>query len=294
MTAMTAHNRFSAELGQLLTAKPVLVMGVLNLTPDSFSDGGTYLNSDTALARITELFASGADLVDIGAESTAPGATPVPLETEWERLWPTLSGTNSHASPSLRILSIDTFKSQIAERALSLGAALINDVSALRADPEMAQTIAAHDAHVLLMHSKESGEHPHVTDSPRDYTDVVREVCEFLLTQARVATSAGIREDKILLDPGMGRFVSHDPKYSWELLRRFEDVCRALAPFPVCIATSRKGFLGGNLSDRDAVSQLTALRAVNHGARMVRTHAPDMMRAFLDIEARTSVSCRAI
>ncbi len=277
------------RLEHLLTTKPVLVMGVLNLTPDSFSDGGEYSGPVDARSRLGELIEQGSDIVDIGAESTAPGATPVLLEQEWQRLAPTIRsfmGSTSQSSDPNRpvpIISIDTFKSEIARRCLDLGAAIINDVSALRADPAIAGLAATYGTYLLLMHSKEPGSAPHVSESKKDYDDVVSEISEFLLTQAQVAIHAGVKENRILLDPGMGRFISHDPKYSWQLLQNFERLCRMLAPFPVCIATSRKGFLGGSLKERDPISQLTALHAVSHGARIVRTHNPGMMRQFLGV-----------
>ena len=278
-----------SDLQALLATGEPVILGVLNVTPDSFSDGGQFLSASAAVAQMKRLFLEGAHLVDIGGESTAPGSRKVSLEEEWRRISPCLEAAlaDSHTTPAAKgisgSISVDTYKSAIAARALQAGAVVINDVSALRADPGMAEVIAAHNAFVLLMHSKEDGAHPHASSSERHYKDVVQEIAEFLLERANFAVSRGVSEHKIILDPGMGRFVSHEPKYSWELLLRFDELCRRLEPFPVCVATSRKGFLGGELVDRDAASQITATFALNLGARVARTHCPKQL---LDVYAR--------
>jgi dihydropteroate synthase len=254
-----------------------LIMGIVNITPDSFSDGGLAYSEHDAIGRAEKLTVEGAALIDLGAESTAPEAKPVSLEEELRRLRPVVT-----ALARKMALSIDTFKAPVAEEMLTLGAKVVNDVSGLRADEHMVKVVAGHHASLIIMHSKEQGSHPHVTESARDYQDVVREVAAFLMERAEYAVRAGVSERAIALDPGMGRFLSHDPKYSWELLRRYDELVEMLKPFPVVVATSRKGFLGGALATRDPISQLTALRAVQRGAKIVRTHAPGMMKQFLD------------
>ena len=256
-----------------------LIMGIVNITPDSFSDGGLALSPADAANRAHQLYEQGAQLMDLGAESTAPGAAAVSEEEELRRLTPVVAALADKGD-----LSIDTFKSNVAREMLRRGAKVINDVSGLRADPHMATVIAEYESSVIIMHSKEQGSHPHVTDSRREYRDVVKEVADFLLERANVAMKAGIAESAIALDPGMGRFLSHDAKYSWELLKRYDELVSLVKPFPVVVATSRKGFLGGELAARDPVSQLSALLAIQRGAKIVRTHDPRMMRQFLEVQ----------
>lgn len=262
-------------------------MGILNVTPDSFSDGGHYLSPEAAAQRASAMVSEGADIIDIGAESTAPGSSPLSAEEEWRRLEPVLHALFS--APSLSapsssaplLVSVDTYKASVAERALKLGAFMINDVSGLRADPAMAEVVASHSAYLVIMHSKEVGSHPHASDAPRHYEDIVSEIAAALRSAALKAEAAGVKADQIILDPGMGRFISLNPADSWELLRRYGELCESLRDYPVLVATSRKGFLGGTLDERDPVSQLTALHALTSGAKIVRTHCPGMMRTFL-------------
>jgi dihydropteroate synthase len=267
-------------------------MGILNVTPDSFSDGGHYHSPEAASQKARELVAEGADIIDIGAESTAPGSSPLSAAEEWRRLEPVLQAllsapfppgvsASTATSSAPLLISVDTYKASIAERALKLGAVMINDVSGLRADQAMAEVVASHSAYLVIMHSKETGSRPHASDIPRHYEDIVGEIASSLRSAALTAEAAGVKADQIILDPGIGRFISLDPADSWELLRRYRELCELLREYPVLVATSRKGFLGGTLEERDPVSQLTALHALKSGAKVVRTHCPGMMRAFL-------------
>ncbi len=257
-----------------------MVVGVLNVTPDSFSDGGRYLAPEAALRRAREMVAEGADLVEVGGESTAPGRRPVGAEEEWRRIAPVVEAL-AGALP----LVIDTYRAETARRALAAGALAVNDVSALRADPAMAETVAAAGGGLVLMYAKDAPL-PHVTVRDVRYGDVVAEIAAFLRERAAVATAAGVAADAIVLDPGWGAFVSHDQTFTFELLRRFDDLARRLAPFPAMVAVSRKGFLGGERHRRDPLSQLAALHAVERGARFIRTHDPRMMREFLELARR--------
>ncbi|RIL09319.1 MAG: dihydropteroate synthase [Proteobacteria bacterium] len=254
--------------------RPFLV-GVLNVTPDSFSDGGDFFTAAAVAKRAAEMFEQGADFVEVGGESTAPGSSPVTFAEELARVKPVLEKLSK-----LGPVAIDTYKSQVAHYALELGAQMVNDVSALRADPEMAHILRDHSCKVVVMHSKESGPTPHVTLSPRSYTDIVEEIAEFLQERAEFCLSHGISEDRIILDPGMGKFISLDPRDSWELLRRFEELAERVKPFPLMIACSRKGFLGGETGDRDLISQIVSFAAVRGGAAYVRTHDIGMAQLF--------------
>lgn len=252
------------------------IMGVVNVTPDSFSDGGLHLDPVAAVAQGRLHAEGGADILDLGAESTAPGSRPLDGTAERARLLPVVRGL-----VGTRPLSIDTYRADTAAACLALGAVIVNDVSALRADPDMGRVVAEHGATLVMMHAKD-GPLPHATDRPRHYRDVVVEIGDFLLARAEVAMAAGIPAERLVLDPGWGRFVSLEPAHSFELLGRFEELVARLAPFPLVVGTSRKGFLGLPMARRDPVSQLTAMVAAAKGAAIVRTHDATMAADFLD------------
>jgi len=258
--------------------KQTKIMGVLNLTPDSFSDGGNFVTPLAALAQAEHLISSGADILDLGAESTAPGANPITASAEIARLEPILPLVAGRYQ-----ISIDTYKSETARFALERGARMINDVSALRADPALADVVREYGASLVLMHSKELGATPHATDSRADYKDVVGEIAEALLRRVDFALARQLAEKQLILDPGIGRFISHEAKYSWELIDRLRELVERVAPFPVLLGTSRKGFLGGSMAERDPASQLTGLIAATKGVSIIRTHQVGMMRQFLTI-----------
>lgn len=251
------------------------LVGVLNVTPDSFSDGGRFAAAGTAITGAREMLAQGAHLIDIGGASTAPGSSPVPAEVEWQRIAPVVEAL-AREMP----LSIDTYRVDVARQALALGAQMINDVSAFRAEPDMVRLVADAGCRVILMHAKDAPL-PHASDVPRHYGDVIGDIGDFLAERVDHAMAHGIPADRLILDPGMGRFVSIDPADSWQLLSRFDELVARFAPIPVMVGTSRKGFLGGRLADRDPVSQLTALAACLKGARFVRTHNVPMAAEFL-------------
>lgn len=273
-------------LATLLDHPAPWLMGVLNLTPDSFSDGGRYATPELALQRAQALAAEGADILDVGGESTAPGAKPLSWADELTRIEPTVA-----ALAPVLTLSIDTYHARTAARCLELGARLINDVSAARAEPEIADVVREHAATLILMYAKDSPL-PHATDAPRTYRDVALEIADWLRSRVDWALSRGLTQDQLVVDPGISRFISVDPADSWRLLHDFHRLTERLRPIPVLIGTSRKGFLGVPLPERDPVSQLTALHAVQRGASLVRTHDVRMMRQFLEADARMSVGTR--
>jgi dihydropteroate synthase len=214
-------------------------MGIVNVTPDSFSDGGRFIRADAAVAHALALAGEGADILDIGGESTRPGAEPVAVEEELRRVLPVIEGIveASASLPTRPQISIDTSKAEVAAAALGAGASLVNDVSAFRADPEMAAVVAGADADCCLMHML--GEPRTMQDDPR-YGDVVDEVREFLGERLAFALDAGVQRERIMLDPGIG--FGKTERHNLELLRRLEELV-ALGR-PVVIGTSRKGFLG--------------------------------------------------
>ncbi len=266
------------NLDRLLHAHSPLLMGTLNCTPDSFSDGGQYLAASNAIAHAEQLISDGAHLLDIGGESTAPGSTAVDGETELARIEPVVTSFGKRF-----FLSIDTHKTQVAERCLSLGARLINDVTALRAEPELAKVISEHQAYVVLMYSQQEGGSPHVGEAQKEYQDVIESISSFLSQRIEFALSQGIEESKIILDPGMGGFLSPNPKYSWEVIRRLSELRERFRSFPLLIGTSRKGFLGGAVTERDPASQLTAIASFQGGADIIRTHNVTMAVEFFSV-----------
>ncbi len=240
-------------------------MGVLNVTPDSFSDGGLFVDPTDAIAHGRRLVGEGAALVDVGGESTRPGAAPVSEDEELERVEPVLEGLSGFP------VSIDTSKAVVARRALELGAELVNDVTALRGDPAMAEVVAAGDGFVCLMHMQ--GE-PRTMQAAPHYDDVVSDVLAFLEERIAFAVARGIGEERICVDPGIG--FGKTPDQNLELLRRL-DALRALGR-PVLVGVSRKSTLGKILGDASSTrgglpaSLAAAVAAFERGAAMIRAH----------------------
>lgn len=249
-----------------------LVMGILNVTPDSFSDGGLYLDTESAVARAEQMVADGADILDVGGESTRPATfrsqAPLPVEEELERILPVISAL--HASLPQVPISVDTYKAAVALRAVEAGAAMVNDISAMRADPAMAATVAALGVPVCLMHLLGL---PMAIPSDPVYGDVVRDVCDHLRARAEVALSAGIAPENIVLDPGIG--FGKTVEQNLELLRRQREL---LAPgYPLLLGTSRKSTIGkvlGGLPPEDRLEGTAATVALSiaNGAAIVRVH----------------------
>ncbi len=241
------------------------VMGVVNVTPDSFSDGGALLRPEAAAAEAYGMFERGAAIVDIGGESTRPGSEPVSLDEELRRVEPVLAALEGLP------LSIDTSKAEVARRALAAGAVMVNDVTALRGDPELAGVVADGEAYLCLMHMQ--GEPRTMQENPR-YDDVVSDVASFLEERVGAAVGAGIVEDRICVDPGIGfgKAVEHN----LELLARLDEV--VAVGRPVLVGASRKRFLGRVLGDAEALtgpraaSVAVAVLAYERGASMFRAH----------------------
>lgn len=251
--------------GRPLDLRRVAIMGILNLTPDSFSDGGLFLACDAALARAVEMTAEGADIIDVGGESTRPGAAPVSVQEELDRVLPVIEAV--HAEVPVPI-SIDTAKPEVMRAAVAAGAGFINDVYALRA-PGALETAAALGVPVCLMHMQ--GE-PRTMQARPEYRDVVAEVAEFLRARVQAAIAAGIDPGRIVVDPGFG--FGKTPAHNLTLLRelaRFRELGAA-----VLVGLSRKSMIGALLGlpveRRLHASLALALVAVQNGARIVRVH----------------------
>jgi dihydropteroate synthase len=237
-------------------------MGVINVTPDSFSDGGVHLDPETAALAARRMFADGAAIVDVGGESTRPGSEGVSLDEELRRVVPVLERLQGDVP-----ISIDTAKAEVARRAVELGAELVNDVTALRGDPELAGVVADGGAYLCLMHMQ--GEPRTMQREPR-YDDVVSEVAAFLEERLRLAVAAGVPEERICLDPGIG--FGKTVEHNLELVRRL-DVLAALGR-PVLVGFSRKSSLRALTNDGDllAASVAAAVAAYDRGATILRVH----------------------
>ena len=242
-----------------------LVMGVLNITPDSFSDGGAWTDPEAAVRRARDMVREGADLIDVGGESTRPGAARVPVREELRRVVPVVERLAAEGI----LVSVDTSKAAVAQAAMKAGAKIINDVTALRGDRKMAETVARTDAAVVLMHMKGS---PRTMQKDPSYRDVVGEISGFFEKIQKFAWSIGIRRDKILLDPGVG--FGKLPRHNMEILRRLDEF-RGLGR-PLVIGTSRKSFigraLGRRVDERQFGTAATLTAAVLRGADVVRVH----------------------
>ena len=247
--------------------KRTLVMGIVNVTPDSFSDGGKYFAPITAIDFAFKLIDEGADIIDIGGESTRPGADKVSCSEELTRVIPVIESIRSNNNKIL--ISIDTTKSMVAKEAVKAGANIINDVSGLSFDNQMSETIAQLKAPVIIMHMK--GNPSDMQDNPK-YKDVIDEIITYFKEKINIAINSGIEREMIILDPGIGfgKTVEHNFKILSEL-NRFNNL-----ELPLLIGPSRKSFIGLTLDlppeDRLDGTAATVAVGVNNGARIVRVH----------------------
>jgi dihydropteroate synthase len=264
-------------------------MGVVNVTPDSFSDGGSFLDADAAIAHALMLVGDGADIVDVGGESTRPGAEPVTASEELGRVSPVIAGIAA-AGTGVQV-SIDTSKAAVAAAALDAGAGLVNDVSAFRGDPEMAGLVADRDVECCLMHML--GEPRTMQESPR-YDDVVDDVKAFLAERLGFAVGEGVSERRVLLDPGIG--FGKTVEHNLQLLRRLDEF--TTLGRPIVIGTSRKSFLGRiaaasqspdpiGVRDRLPGTLASNVLAYERGARVFRVHDVAPVRQALAVAAAT-------
>ncbi len=260
-----------------LIRRAPLIMGVLNVTPDSFSDGGRYVQISAALERAREMVEEGADIIDVGGESTRPGAQPVPLEEEIKRVVPVVKAIRAELDVSI---SVDTYKSEVAKAALEAGAVMVNDVSGLRFSPDMVDVVAEYQAHVVVMHMK--GTPRNMQENP-SYRDVVGEVRDFFTERLEFLQSRGVDLERVLLDPGIG--FGKRVKDNLALIRgipRFMDLGR-----PILVGPSRKSFIGEVLGlpvEERLEGTLAAVSiAIFLGAAVVRVHDVRQARRVVDM-----------
>jgi dihydropteroate synthase len=270
---MLKRRTFRLELPSctLVLGQRTLLMGVLNVTPDSFSDGGKFLDPQSAIEHALEMERAGADLLDIGGESTRPGSTGTPAETELARILPVLEGLHG----ALKIpIAVDTRKFQVAEAAIGAGAQIINDISGLRFDPRIAEVAHRRDVPLILMHMR--GE-PGTMQRGPFARDVMKDVAQGLRASIRKARAAGVRKSQIVIDPGIGFGKSFEQNY--ELLRKLPELAKL--GYPLLVGTSRKGFLGVTLArngkpappeERLWATAATVTASILGGAHIVRVH----------------------
>ncbi|HXL22441.1 MAG TPA: dihydropteroate synthase [Candidatus Dormibacteraeota bacterium] len=263
--------RIKLRSGTLDLAARTLIMGVLNVTPDSFSDGGKFFDPQRAIEHALEMERAGADLLDIGGESTRPGSMATSAETELARILPVLEGLRG----ALKIpICVDTRKSQVAEAAVSAGAQVVNDISGLRNDPRIAEVAQRRGVPLILMHMR--GE-PQTMQKKAFARDVMKDVTQGLRAAISQARRAGVRKSQIIVDPGVGFGKSFEQNY--ELLSKLPEIAKL--GYPLLVGTSRKGFLGATLArngkpapaeERIWATAATVTASILGGAHIVRVH----------------------
>jgi len=251
-----------------------LIMGILNVTPDSFSDGGQFVTVDTALAHAEKMIAEGADIIDVGGESTRPGSEPITIEEEIQRVVPVIEALVRRTNTPI---SVDTTKSEVARVALDAGAAIVNDISALRFDFYVADAAARAGAGLVLMHSRGT---PATMHRLPPVADIMHEVTHSLRASINMAERRGVKRESIVIDPGIGFGKSQEQNL--ELLAKLDQLIAAFPDYPLLIGTSRKSFIGRILADESGTpapaedrlhgTMATITTAILHGAHIVRVH----------------------
>ena len=265
----------------LKISRPIL-MGILNPTPDSFSDGSSFFEFDNALTQARKIIHEGAEWLDIGGEPSGPGSSEVSLEEELRRVIPIIKAVRSESDIWI---SVDTCKAEVARRSLDAGADAVNDVSALRADKEMASVIYEYQVPVVLMYSKDLATHTSTNNA--EYRDVMQTIVSFFRERLKYAEKSGIRKNQIIIDPGMGFFISGNEKYSFEVIRRISELHEF--DLPLLLGPSRKSFLSGvsrgrflNFSERDFPCALVSSIALWQGISALRFHEVKQGRLLID------------
>ena len=269
---MHSRRRFSLPLPDgrtLALGERTVIMGVINVTPDSFSDGGQLLDTQRAIDAGVQMVADGADLLDVGGESTRPGAEPLGEEEERRRVLPVIAGLSARVTVPI---SIDTYKPAVADAALRAGASIVNDISGLRYEPDLAGVVARNRAIIVLMHTRGRSRDMY---READYHDVVDEVLDELRESVAFATGAGVSADRVIVDPGLG--FAKEASHTYEALARLDEFSELGRP--LLVGPSRKRFLaralGGDVpaSERDWATAAAVAAAVLAGVHIVRVHA---------------------
>jgi dihydropteroate synthase len=265
--------------------KNTLIMGILNITPDSFSDGGRYLDKRKALIHATNLIKDGADIIDIGGESSRPGASPISIEQEKNRVIPIISNLRKHNSEVF--ISVDTCKSEVAKEALGVGADIINDISGMKNDPKMVNIIQENNSPIVMMHMKGI---PRNMQKNITYNNLIEDILLFFKERINYAKSLNIQDDQIIIDPGIG--FGKTLEQNFKLLNNIDLFCKL--GYPVLIGTSRKSFLGKTLGlDTDNIlegSIASNLFATFKGAKILRVHDVKEIKKSLTIVEKAMTS----
>ena len=260
-------------------------MGILNITPDSFSDGGRYLDKRKALIHATNLIKDGADIIDIGGESSRPGASPISIEQEKNRVIPIISNLRKHNSEVF--ISVDTCKSEVAKEALGVGADIINDISGMKNDPKMVNIIQENNSPIVMMHMKCI---PRNMQKNITYNNLIEDILLFFKERINYAKSLNIQDDQIIIDPGIG--FGKTLEQNFKLLNNIDLFCKL--GYPVLIGTSRKSFLGKTLGlDTDNIlegSIASNLFATFKGAKILRVHDVKEIKKSLTIVEKAMTS----
>lgn len=252
------------------------IIGILNTTPDSYYDGGRFDSVQLALQQAQTMLREGADIIEVGGESTGPGSKDISVEEELERVLPVITAIKKKF-PDAKV-AIDTYRSQVAQAALNVGVCMVNDVTAGRWDSDMFVVLKNSDCSLVLLYSKDPT--PRTTMKDTQYNDVIATIKIFLQERKQAAMESGISEDRIILDPGMGHFVSSDPQYSFEIIARLREFAELGSP--ILLSPSRKSFLAGSddlpPADRLPGTVASSAVAVLNGAKFVRTHDVEEVR----------------
>ena len=248
-------------------SKKIYIMGILNITPDSFSDGGLYFDKFSAIDRANQMVEEGADIIDIGGESTRPGSEPISIEEELRRTIPVIEAIAGKIKVPI---SIDTYKSEVAKAALDAGASMVNDISGLRFDPKMPEVVSEYKVPVVIMHIR--GKPKDMQQYP-NYEALIPEIMDYFRMGIKIATQTGISEDKIIIDPGIG--FGKTSEHNLEIINNL----REFTPLekPILIGPSKKAFIGKILGDASATERLEGTAAavsisIINGANIVRVH----------------------
>ncbi len=243
-----------------------LIMGIVNTTPDSFSDGGKYISANKAIDFAYDLLDKGANIIDIGGESSRPGAEPISSEEEIKRISPLLIELGKNTDTTI---SIDTYKSSTANYALDNGAHLINDISGMTHDKKMVNIVSMHKAPIVIMHMKGT---PKTMQQNPTYDNIINEICDFLVKQANIAINAGVSNEKIIIDPGIGFGKTLNDNY--KIIAKLKQISKL--GFPVLVGPSRKSFIGETLDEpidgRLEGSIISAALCYKNGAKILRVH----------------------
>ncbi len=271
------HRKRTLAMGEhiLELGARTYIMGILNVTPDSFSDGGDFIDVDRALKQAKQLEAEGADIIDIGGESTRPGSAEVSAEEEIKRIIPVIEQVRAEVKLPI---SVDTYKAAVAERAIMAGAAMINDVWGLQRDEAMAFTVAKYGVPVVMMHNQKGHEYSR---------DIMEEICDFLARSIQIGLKAGIKPENMMLDPGIG--FGKTPEQNMEVMARLGELNDL--GYPVLLGTSRKSMLGKilNLEPKDRVegTLATSVMGIIQGVDIIRVH--DVMENYRAIKVTDAI-----